>query len=404
MATHNINWTDKQWFAFICGFRAGLTVADLNAPYYRIDTMLHPFGLGGPNERALVVGNTEYDGDGEYVIPVYTYNMTFAKPMTDFSGFTARIDISDPRLGFIGLEAGSFDPSTNLTYQILPGNHLLAQGLPSAEYIERDTNDPVDYSLQDLKDYGPLLYSTSKTKPLGSSQEMEILFYLRLSVTGGVDSLNPINIPLIYKSGTIDSPNVEEETTTLLTFLKGSDVPGTGLNPNHYYMYFVTPILAKGGQVLSEIPPVTAPIGPSAPVEIKASPTCIYASTVYTPKSWPAVMGLYVNPNPDDLENSDIMYVTATFKVESKPEYAITRWTVQAGRGWEIQQTYTTDINEDGEFYVYVNAKRVDVEDTVITGMFAYIIATILYDETLYIPVIPIQGTIYYWDGGEDNG
>ena len=406
MATHNINWTEKQWFAFICGFRAGLTVADLNAPYFRIDTMLHPFGLGGPNERALVVGNTEYDGDGEYLIPVYTYGMTFTKPMTDFSGFTARIDISDTRLGFIGIEAGSYDPNSNLTYQILPGNQLLVQGLVDAPYVERDTGDPVNYNLADLKEYGPLLYSTASTKPSGSSAEMEILFYLRLSVTGGVYSDSPISLPLIYKSGTIDSPNVEDETTTLLTFLRGSDIPGSGINPNnYYYMYFVTPILAISGKILSEIPPITAPIGPSSQVDIKASPTSIFASTVYTPVGWPAVMGLYVNPNPDDLENGDIMYVTATFKIKSQPDYAITRWTIQAGRGWEIQETYTTLPDENSEMTLYVNAKRVNTEDTVVTGMFAYIIATVLFDTPeMYIPVIPTAGTIYYWDGGVDNG
>lgn len=400
MATYPINWTDKQWFAYICGFRAALTVADLNAPYFRIDTMLHPFGLGGPNERALVVGNTEYDGDGEYLIPVYTYGMTFSKPMVDFSGFTARIDISDTRLGFIGIEAGSYDPNSNLTYQILPGNQLLVQGLADAHYIERDTGDPVDYTLADLKEYGPLLYSTASSKPAGSSAEMEILFYLRLSVTGGVYSDSPIHLPLIYNSGTIDSPNVEDETTTLLTFLRGSDVPGVGINPANYYMYFITPLLAVSGKILSEIPPITAPIGPSSPVEIKASPSCIYASTVYTPKNFPAVMGLYVNPNPDNLEGStDIQYVQATFKIKSSPDYAITRWTIDAGRGWEIQQTYTTSPNEDYEFLLYVNAKR--VPETVITGMFAHITATVLFDTPeMRIPVIPTAGSIHYTDGG----
>lgn len=403
MATYPINWNDKQWFAFICGFRAGLTVADLNAPFFRIDTMLNPIGLGGPNERALVVGNTEYDGDGEYLIPVYTYGMTFTKPMADFSGFTVRIDISDTRLGFIGIEAGSFDPATNLTYQILSGNHLLVQGLRPASYIERDTGDPVPYDKQDLKDYGPLLYSTASSKPAGSSEEMEILFYLRVSVTGGVYSDSPINLPLIYSSGTIDSPDVTQETTTLLTFLKGSDVPGVGINPAFYYMYFVTPILAVGGKILSEIPPISAPLGPSSPASITPSPSCIYAATVYTPKDWPAVMGLYVNPNPDNLEGAtDIEYVQATFLVKSKPEYAITRWQIKAGRGWELQEAFTTTANEDGEFLVYVNAKRTPTE--VLSGMFAHIIATILFDEEeLYIPVIPTQGSIHYTDGGVES-
>lgn len=402
MATHNINWTDKQWFAFICGFRAGLTVADLNAPFYRIDTMLHPIGVGGATERAIVVGNTEYDGDGEYLIPVYTYGMSFEKPMTDFSGFTVRIDISDTRLGFIGIDAGSFDPATNLTYQILSGNHLLVQGLRPASYVERDTGDPVPYDLQDLKDYGPLLYSTASTKPSGSSEEMEILFYLRLSVTGGVYSDSPINLPLVYSSGTIDSSEVTDETTTLLTFLKGSDVPGVGINPAFYYMYFVTPILAVGGKILSEIPPISAPLGPSSPATITPSPSCIYAATVYTPKDLPAVMGLYVNPNPDDLEGGDIEYVEATFVVKGSPDYAITRWQIEAGRGWEIQEAFTTTANENGEFLVYVNSKRTSSD--VLSGMFAHIIATFQFEDKLYVPVIPTFGAIHYTTGGVDNG
>jgi hypothetical protein len=405
VANFTISWTDKQWFAFICGFRAGLTVADANAPYIRLDTVLSPIGLGGPSERAVVIGNSEYTGDGEYRIPVYTYKMTYARPMKDFSGFTARIDISDSRLGFIGIEAGAFDPTKNLTYQIVQGNILVVQGLAEAQYVERDTGNPVVYSLADLKEYGPLLYSTSATAPPGINTDMEVLFYLHLQVTGGVYSDSPINIPLLYNSGTIDSDIVTEEQTTLMTFLKGSDVVGSTANPNLYYMYFVTPVQAVGGAILSDIPSKVAPIGPSEPADIKASPTCIYASTVYTPNNWPAVMGLYVNPNPDDLKGADIEYVTAKFHIKSKENYAITRWTVEAGRGWEIQEQYTTLLDENYEFYIYVNAKRVHVEGGLYTGMFAYIIATVLFDTPkMLMPVIPTEGAIYYTDGGVDNG
>ena len=114
-------------------------------------------------------------------------------------------------------------------------------------------------------------------------------------------------------------------------------------------------------------------------------------------------MGLYVNPNPDNLEGAtDVEYVEASFLIKSKPEYAVTRWQVEAGRGWEIQETYTTSPNEHGEFLVYVNAKRVPT--TVLSGMFAYIIATFQFEDELYVPVIPQFGAIHYTDGGVENG
>lgn len=116
-------------------------------------------------------------------------------------------------------------------------------------------------------------------------------------------------------------------------------------------------------------------------------------------------MGLYVNPNPDDLKGADIEYVTAKFHIKSKEDYAITRWTIEAGRGWEIQEQYTTILDGNYEFDIYVNAKRVHVDGGLYTGMFAYIIATVLFDTPeMLMPVIPTEGAIYYTDGGVDNG
>ena len=399
MGTFQLNWSDRQKFCFICGFRAALTVKDLNAPMFRMDSILFPIGIGGPNERAIIVANTQYDGDGRYLIPVYTWMMRYDHPMRNFSGFTARIDISDSRIGFNGITAGdNFDPSSNMTYQVLSGNQLLVQGLTPADYIDRQSGDPVAFDLNDLKTYGPLLYSTSSDAPQGFIGEFEILFYLDVNITGGVTSSTPIRLNLIYRDGTVTDqpPNVN---TSLITFISGADALGMGLNPFDYYMFFVTPILASGGSILSDVPINTGAIGGQPPISSGASPSCVYSLPVLTPPDYPAVAGLYLNLSYDDVTAGNITSVTSTWRIgpeASGKSWAMFGFSFIPTRGYEYTEATISDV-VNGVALMTVNVQVSEDDYTLRGDLFGAIKASITVNADSYsIPIQPLTATINY--------
>jgi hypothetical protein len=403
----HMQWSDRQWASFLTGFIAAQRIRALGGPYYRSDTVLEPVSIGGPNKRAIMVAETPYVGSGNYSVPVYTFNMSFEAPFKSYSGFTTRIDLSDPRLSFIGVSAGEhFDPAVNLVWKLLPGKILVVYGLVEASYINRDTSDSIGYTLDDLQDFGVLAYSTANSRPSGYRESMEVLFSIEVGVSGEVTIDNPIKLPLIYKSGTVTGSDPAQVTTSLVTFLSGAEAKSLSSNiqaqDDWYYLFFVTPLLAVGGAILSDIPAKAGALGPSDPIKIRPSKSCVYAATVLTPPSWPVVMGLYVNASVDDILGGDLQGVKATFRVDnpSNPNQPnsifqpSTRWEVLSGRGWLIDAA-STDYDDRGVRLVQIDAVR-DPDAEVVTDLFAYIVAVFQHQDALNVSVTPTLGTLIY--------
>ena len=96
------NFTDNQWYNFICGFHAGLKLKDMTLPPYENNIVLHPIGVGGWGTIGLALPQMLYDGTTNTGrIPVFTHDVDI-----DYSGFSINIQWDSSRLQFNGVESG----------------------------------------------------------------------------------------------------------------------------------------------------------------------------------------------------------------------------------------------------------------------------------------------------------
>lgn len=398
-----LNWNDRQKAAFICGWLAGTSLSNTQAPFVQIDTVLNPFGVGGTNERAICIGNAEYDGEGIYRLPVYAYNINLSPPMDRYTGFTARINISDTRLTFIGLSAGEhFDPAYNLIYKFVPGNILVVQGLTDGNYIDRNTGEYVDFDIMDFQAYGLAPYITAEGVPQGSKAEMEILFYLILQVSGIVTSTTPINIPLLYKDGQVTNTDPVSIFTSLITFLDGADIPGSVYVPGWSYMVFVTPLAVVGGRIVSDLKGSNTGVlgSPSPPLNVKPTPATIIALMAFAPPNKKSALGLVVTYDYKAVDGNSVKSVKAVFRVENNNADVGMVWEVEAAEGWTLTNTATSHY-PDGSFTITVEA---DSNNESYSPLFAYILATFAFEnKQMRVPVVPISATLTYKNTGDEQ-
>lgn len=250
------NFTDNQWYNFICGFHAGLKLKDLTLPAYDTNIVLHPIGVGGWGTIGLGMPELIYDGiNNTGVIPVFVHDVDI-----DYSGFSVNIQWDSTRLRFNGVEAGDF------------GTIGSSSSTADIRY---------SYSNGNFKARGIRPYTVKFKEPC-------ILFYINVTIIGTLDKNNPIDLRFVNSSFT------SLEYTTLLKWVE--------VAPDSWYNFFITPVLNIDGAIVSDKEPEEnkQTIGEDTTVAAKASPSGVYIGTAYTPPGSQGVVPIYSNSNKDD--------------------------------------------------------------------------------------------------------
>lgn len=227
-----MNFTDSQWYNFICGFNAGLKLRDLSLPPYQLNINPYPLNIGGDAIIGLGMPDILYSEDiQEYSIPVYTHDVNIK-----YSGFSVNISWDTSRLQFISVSSGGFGTigTTSSTADIrytYSGGVFKARGL---------RNETVEFN------------------------DAIILFYINVKVIGIVTKTTPIQINFN------NSSNSSIEYTTLLKYV---DMAGVK------YTYFITPLQNKNGLITSDLEDKVQHIDETT-VSALASPSSVEVFTV----------------------------------------------------------------------------------------------------------------------------
>lgn len=251
------NFTDNQWYNFICGFHAGLKLKDLSLPEINSNRLLFPIGVGGWGCIGIGIPTMKYDGINTGMIPVFTHDVDI-----NYSGFSVNLQWDSSRLRFDGVTEGQFgtigdsSSSSDIRYTYSNGN-FKARGIRDRSVV---FNEPI------------------------------ILFYINVTIIDTVTAERPIKINLNSNN------NTDLNYTTLLKWVDIGD--------DQWYNYFITPIANVSGAIVSEDSKDTnssiSPLGDEEGVSVNSSPSGVYIGTAFTFPGKIGVVPIYANSNAED--------------------------------------------------------------------------------------------------------
>lgn len=274
------NFTDNQWYNFICGFHAGLKLKDINLPNIDNSRLLYPIGIGGWANIGLAMPTLLYDENSSSMnIPVFTHDVDI-----DYSGFTVNIQWDSSMLRFNNVIEGEFGT---------------IGGLDSSADIRYEYSNGV-FKARGLKDR-----AVKYEKPI-------ILFYINVTVLDTLTGNDAIN--LIFNNSSYS----DLDYTTLLKWV---DIGG-----GEWYTYFITPLINVNGAILGrsaynnyvEQNSTTTSIGDESGTSVRATGSGVFIGKAFTAPGDIGVVPIYANSNIGD--NFPYSGVHVNFTVEDSPD------------------------------------------------------------------------------------
>lgn len=306
------NFTDNQWYNFICGFHAGLKLKDLTLPYVENDIVLYPIGVGGYGMIGIALPEIEYDGSTQdFKIPIYTHDVDI-----NYSGFSIRLTFDNQRLRFNGVEAGDFGtigPNT--------GTYDIRYSYSNGEFKARGMRDSSIYFNEPI-----------------------ILFYIDVTIIGNVTESTPIELTLD------NSNNTSLNSTTLLTYV---EVDG------QFYSYFITPVKNISGKIVSNIEDQKEPLGEETGIAVSATPSGVFIGNAWTAPGNMGAVALMSNSNIED----EFPYngVHLNFTVMDNPNL-FTYLEIRGASGFtvSVDRSRDSDGHEVFDVYAYRDTRESD--------------------------------------------
>ena len=204
------NFTDNQWYCFICGLYSGLRLRqidnDYDVPEFEYGANIKPITSNVSATIGLEIGRVLGKQGDTVLVPVFTHHVNIA-----YSGFTARISYDTSRLRVLTIVSSGFasvgpvGSGADIEYQISSG---VIQVVCTFDYGVSITN------------------------------QADVLFYIQCSVTGEVYKDNPATLRFV--NGGFTNMNF----TTMLTYIV------VGTEP---VLYFITPLDNINGGIYSEL-------------------------------------------------------------------------------------------------------------------------------------------------------
>lgn len=204
------NFTDNQWYCFICGLYSGLRLRQIDneydVPEFEYGANIKPITSNISATIGLQIGKVLGKQGDTVLVPVFTHHVN-----TAYSGFTARISYDTSRLRVLTIVSSGFasvgpvGSGADIEYQISSG---VIQVVCTFDYGVSITN------------------------------QADVLFYIQCSVTGEVYEDNPATLRFV--NGGFTNMNY----TTMLTYIV------VGTEP---VLYFITPLDNINGGIYSEL-------------------------------------------------------------------------------------------------------------------------------------------------------
>lgn len=366
----NFNFTDRQWYNFLCGFYAGLRLKDVNAPYYSSNTVLEPIGVGGLGKIGLQMPSFTFSKYGqELIVPISTHDVDI-----DYSGFSVNVYFDPEVFAFVGATSGEIGDVG-----------LVGSGAP-IQY---------QYYKGVFKAYG--LTSNVYKEP-------KILINVKLKIMQVLHS----NVEMVFN-------NMSQTDVNYTTLLKLVDIEGA------LYPYFITPLINKNGLVRvieadvnnNEVPENIVNLTPggsdSPEVVVQAAPLGIFLGSGSTPPGFRGCIGAYVN-FPYNLYNSEMISelrckilvkdkeVLSNFAITSHiPKHHIVTFSeIERADGVVLDIVIKKDVrfaqnfNFDIEYDVAAGLQDYDIDFDVLSG------SALLDDGTLVEMTSALSGRIAY--------
>jgi hypothetical protein len=296
------NFTDNQWYNFICGFHAGLKLKDLTLPAIDLNRLLYPIGVGGYGTIGIAIPKLVYDGTSNTgIIPVFVHDVDI-----DYSGFSVNIQWDYNRLRFDGVTEGQFG-SIGTSSSTADIRYTYSNGVFKARGIRNNT----------------VIF-----------KEPIILFYINVTILTAPTRSNPINLNLMSNSNT---------NLNYTTLLKWVDVGGL------WYNYYITPIVNISGSIVSDETSEDnkETIGDESDVSVSGSPSGVYIGQAFTAPGNKGCVPIYCNSNIED--NFPYLGVHINFTV--KDSFNIFRYIdIIGASGFTL--SINRSVDDDG-YYVY---------------------------------------------------
>lgn len=204
------NFTDNQWYCFICGLYSGLRLRQIDyegdVPEFEYGANIKPITSNISATIGLEIGKVLGKQGDTVLVPVSTHHVN-----TAYSGFTARISYHTSRLRVLTLISGGFGSvgpvgsGADIEYQISSGVIQVVCNLGYGVSITNQAN---------------------------------VLFFIQCSVTGEVYEDNPATLRFVNGGFT------DMNYTTMLTYIV------VGTKP---VLYFITPLDNINGGIYSEL-------------------------------------------------------------------------------------------------------------------------------------------------------
>lgn len=203
------NFTDNQWYCFICGLYSGLRLRQIDheydVPEFEYGANIKPITSNVSATIGLQIGKVLGKQGDTVLVPVFTHDVN-----TAYSGFTARI---------------SYDTSQLRVLTIVSSGFASVGPVGSGADIEYQISSGVIQVVCTF-DYGV------------SITQAAVLFYIQCSVTGEVYEGSPATLRFV--NGGFTNMNF----TTMLTYIV------VGTEP---VLYFITPLDNINGGIYSEL-------------------------------------------------------------------------------------------------------------------------------------------------------
>lgn len=302
-------WTDNQWWAFLCGFQAGLKIKNLALPNIDNSITLFPIGVGGSGEIGMAMPTVVYDGvtSQGIGIPVYTHDVDI-----EYGAFSVNISWDPSIVQFVGVAPGDFG----------------SIGPETSSSEIRYT-----YSSGVFKARGIKSNASNFKNPI-------ILFYIIINLI----RTDFDRCELKFHNNSL----TDLEYSTLMTWVN-DPVAGD-------VTYFITPIVNVDGVILGEgekSDSSESVVGDDNSIGAPASPSGVYVGTAFTPPGQMGVVPIYVNSNMRD--NFPYNRVKCSVEV-ADPDNLIEYISVNGAGGFEV--VVTTSNLSNGHLLITIEATR----------------------------------------------
>ncbi len=336
------DFTDNQWYNFICGFHAGLKLKDLSLPALDNNRLLFPIGVGGWGCIGIGIPTMKYEGNNTGMIPVFTHDVDI-----DYSGFSVNIQWDNNRLRFDGVTEGQFG--------------TIGDSSSSADI--RYTYNNGNFKARGIRDRSIIF------------EEPIILFYINVTIIDTITVNRPINITLNSNS------NTDLNYTTLLKWVD--------IGEGQWYNYFITPIVNVSGAIVSdyiEDNSSTSTLGDESGVSVSGSPSGVYIGQAFTSPGNIGAVPIYSNSNINDNFPYNGIHINLTVK----DDIDLFRYIRFVGN-----EDFSLDINRtnDDEGYTVFDIIATRSESLIDSVTFCYMIYEI-EDTTLTQYKIPLINNI----------